>query len=434
MNVPGVGKTAYESGRQYYLAQKELAKAMGKEFPKPIQVLKSIDKHSGEVFNILITAVGTAFVAPFFIAYNPLSKTDEDTKKYSAMRQPVSAVLAVATQAGLVIPWNKLCRYLSNNGKLGDNKIGNFFNQQGMQDPKYILSELKKKHPNATKAQLDAMVKGVQADQFAKLFAEFSEHGTMTIGKHKLSDKEVRGLIADVAGDFINKADESKARYDGEKYTNQLRRAEYLHNAKENNVLENIQKLREGVMSKTGNEEVIKYLKDTIKEAKKNSGGEVNEWIRILENDLLPTGKKADVLGKLDKIKAITESCQGKDFLQIRAGIMQHSSEKVRDVLADKAFYESIQKAAKEGTLSVPELVDKLRSIKDDHAVAAVIDKYGTKVSRRMKAFSAVTGLVVSLAIMPATCCALNYLYPRFMDKFFPELSKKKQEGGKKCQ
>lgn len=53
---------------------------------------------------IIITAIGTGIVAPIVLAINPISKEDSNTKKYTALRQPISAVLALLTQIGINAP------------------------------------------------------------------------------------------------------------------------------------------------------------------------------------------------------------------------------------------------------------------------------------------------------------------------------------------
>ena len=76
-------------------------------------------KISGEIPTQIVNATGTGLVAPIFIAYNPLTKTDEKTKKYTALRQPISAILAVLTQTAIVIPFNHLLESMANTGDLG---------------------------------------------------------------------------------------------------------------------------------------------------------------------------------------------------------------------------------------------------------------------------------------------------------------------------
>ena len=84
-----------------------------------ISFLKGLEWLKGESGGILITAVGTGAVAPWFIAHNPFVKapkgaSEEEkkevqrTKSYTAWRQPISAVLAIIIQLGLLSPIDRL--------------------------------------------------------------------------------------------------------------------------------------------------------------------------------------------------------------------------------------------------------------------------------------------------------------------------------------
>lgn len=84
--------------------------------PGKIKMMVKMHEGMGEVQNQIINAVGTGLVAPVFIKYNPLSKTDEDTRTYTAWRQPVSAILAVGTQAAIVVPFNSLIKKMADIG------------------------------------------------------------------------------------------------------------------------------------------------------------------------------------------------------------------------------------------------------------------------------------------------------------------------------
>lgn len=54
-----------------------------------------LSKTTGEIQNLVIQNIGTAFIAPIFIVHNFLSKEDEKSKKYTAWRQPISAAIAI---------------------------------------------------------------------------------------------------------------------------------------------------------------------------------------------------------------------------------------------------------------------------------------------------------------------------------------------------
>lgn len=72
------------------------------------------------IFNIPINAIGTAVVAPIMIIFNPFAKGEKtENKVYSALRQPVSAVLAVALQAPIASFIGGLCEKACIDGKFG---------------------------------------------------------------------------------------------------------------------------------------------------------------------------------------------------------------------------------------------------------------------------------------------------------------------------
>lgn len=80
--------------------------------------LDMLSRTAGEMQNIVIIGLGTAFIAPIFIANNPLSKEDKKSKQYSALRQPISAVIATATSLGINYPIAKWFNEKATNGSL----------------------------------------------------------------------------------------------------------------------------------------------------------------------------------------------------------------------------------------------------------------------------------------------------------------------------
>ena len=80
---------------------------------KWIDGMESAKWLKGELGGILITALGTGIVAPIFIGFNPFVKAPKDateeekkevsnTKLYTAMRQPISAILAIIFQVSVL--------------------------------------------------------------------------------------------------------------------------------------------------------------------------------------------------------------------------------------------------------------------------------------------------------------------------------------------
>lgn len=70
------------------------------------KLMNKANQCKGEHFNNAVTAVGTAGVAPIFIIHNPLAKEDSATKKYTAARQPISALITLAAQVPIMSTYN----------------------------------------------------------------------------------------------------------------------------------------------------------------------------------------------------------------------------------------------------------------------------------------------------------------------------------------
>lgn len=296
---------------QIAVEEKELKSQILSQMTKPVNLLDKMKTFVGEVPNIIINSVGTGLVAPFFIKYNFLSKTDEDTRTYSAWRQPVSAVLAVLTQAGIVIPFNSVINKMSNKGEFGIKA----YDKTSYQDKSFIESQIRKENPKLSKAEVKKLAEERQLKQLENMVGKLYDSDTIEYtvnGKKSLppTDRtEIKKLLNETAEDMLKKAEEN---------------------------------VKDGK---------LEYKKDV------------------------------NILKKVQK--AISENKSIKDII------------KETSIDGNKFVYEVAQKHIK-------------------------------KVEAGMKSAKQITGLVVSLAVLPVTCYMLNYIYPRFMNAFFPEITSKK--------
>ncbi|MDD3436111.1 MAG: hypothetical protein PHC64_03055 [Candidatus Gastranaerophilales bacterium] len=86
------------------------------------KLLKRLADNDGEIQSQLINAVFTTTLAPLVIAFNPFSKKtgdveeDKRTKKYAALRQPISAIIAIAGGVGMTKPINDYLDKLGSEG------------------------------------------------------------------------------------------------------------------------------------------------------------------------------------------------------------------------------------------------------------------------------------------------------------------------------
>ena len=107
---------------------KEMLEVLLPKHRKAIDLMESAKWLKGELGSIIITAVGTGLVAPVFIGLNPFVKAPKDatpeqkrevtnTKLYTAMRQPISAALAILFQASILKYIDRILDGVFNNPK-----------------------------------------------------------------------------------------------------------------------------------------------------------------------------------------------------------------------------------------------------------------------------------------------------------------------------
>lgn len=290
---------------EQFLKEKELKAEMLKNMPKKVQFIDKMKSFQGEVPNILINALGTGLIAPVFIKYNFMSKTDEDTRTYTAWRQPVSAVLAVLTQAGLVIPFNKLVNNMTGKGKFEDLK----FNESAFQSKDFHKAQIKKENPKLSKIEVEKLVEQRQLKQLEDMVEDLYNKDTIHVtsakkGRIELGEEKIKELLEQTTGDMLKKAKNDEAA-----------------------------------------QKIILDMQQAIKDKKS-----------IKEIHAISTG------------------------------------------------------------------------LKDSNFVYDVAQKHVSNISNNIKGKKQFIGIIVSLAILPLTCSLLNFVYPKFMDAFFPKLSNKKQK------
>ena len=261
----------------------DVGKELDKYMPGKIRFMKKLSDGLGEVQNTIINAIGTGLIAPVFIKYNFLSDTDEDTRTYSAWRQPISAVLTVGTQCAVVVPFNKVVAEMTNKGVLADD-----YNRTAFKDGDALRKEIRKQHPDYTKSQIDAEVKRLEKLQQEKLINDIRHKNTVEITKYKQNgtfnvDKGVYNNAVEGAIDrIINLEKAELKRLKEEKTVYRVRRREfYRTHSKE--TFDFINELEE-ITSKSDMKEVQKSLKEKIKSLK---GNKEKEELRRVAQEVL---------------------------------------------------------------------------------------------------------------------------------------------------
>lgn len=430
------------------IPQADLVKDIQQLMPKTIKATNRLADSMGEIQNIIINAVGTGLVAPIFIKYNPLSKTDEDTRTYSAWRQPLSAVLAIATQASMVAPFNNLINWMANTGKLPDP-----YNKTNFQDDKYIAKIIKKTQPNLSKEQLGVAVKKEQERQYKELLENLRNQNTIFIKQHKMPSKPMdeasyKNLLLETVDSMI-KEDNKKLENCGTTKQKRAIRSEFFrkHNDYAKQVMSGIQKDTEkyatldeyrnylsgkikSLKSEQADQELISMIKEIQDRAQIKPHDENAEkaLIKEVQNKITKMLKQvntySNILSEEDVMKHVDESIQtSKSALENSISTLNDIKTKLNtaESISIKEIEKRIAQKLKEGNIT-----DEC-SIKTSFATK-VIEKYKSNIEGSLKGYKQFTGLVISLAVLPVSCYLLNWIYPSFMDALFPNLSNKKHD------
>lgn len=414
----------------------KLEKSTKKEFenlmPRMIKIISKFSKLQGEVPNIIINALGTGLVAPIFIKYNFLSKTDEDTRTYSAWRQPVSAVLAVITQAGMITPFNHLIWKMNNNGEF----CGPNYNTTAFPDAKYIQEQLKKDGCKLTGKELEDLAKQKYNEKIDALVDKAIKDNTikytMFNGKNHttntVADAELRDLLDSVAQKMKKETEETITRYEKEKPEHQIQRGEYLRHDHDS-VRTILTEAEEQIKAGKSYTDIKKGLKSKLKELKRNNAdSELKAIVKQLSKQLDNPTLQQEIEELKVKCNAFSKCRSTEDVQKVVQGRLAKRKAELKN---EQSIIEELIKGINQGKeaprLSIGELHKIANKLKDNQFVYDVVQKHISNVKANIKGLNQIIGIAVGVAMLPLTCCLLNYIYPRFMDTFFPHLSNKKK-------
>ena len=418
------------------------------------RALKFFDKLKwlkGEIGGILITAIGTGAIAPIFIAFNPCTKAPknatpeekkevENTKKYTAMRQPISAALAVLFQVGALKP---IDMFLDNTFDKPKNakKLWVALDQSLLNNDSYIEKLAKKelkgqKFPDkkAYKDRLEDLKDEIKDRQITELSNSIKANNQIIINGKTLDNKYVAEVINKNIDKYIEDIKFLQVDTKGLNFyknraklilANQNRIREVLGNVPgtdlEKYLTEQMQKpenknIKELITEILGNHENMRVSRckrtvDRIDKIKEACGGKYSSKKYI--------GSMLDDNNKLETLVLDLEDCKINTSENISADDIKKAMEKLTETCTIKENDKSFKRIFRNLDIMMEnpkELVSKL--YKD------VAKKYRENLMDRYKGFNQVSKIVIGLLItLPITCTALNWVYPRFMEIFFPKLS-----------
>lgn len=444
--------------------------------------LNMLSDKVGEIQNIIFIGIGTAFVAPIFIAYNPLAKQDEKTKKYSALRQPISAVIATATGLGINYPIGNLFNKYAAQGKI---KAFDMSAKPPSDFLKKRYTRIMKNYPNLKgldKEYFDYVNKDGKIkskEDFKEKFKTFKEfesevHNATTLkyAQKLLNPENKKGLkntsfrdwliqehgfeIDPIDSDMLN-PDVTKNKFKDITAINFLRAVGFDEKM-----------IKEDTIRTFVNKEFYKKAFQIATDKNKPSAEKIvkafiniakQENINLNEDDKDFLFKKLTEEGFDDNerktITRISESFikeKSKNEEKITMKTLFKVMEKYNNFSKNKellkkpvetVFVEIAETLMNSGINidGLSHLKEELKTTSEEIKKAKIAEKLAKNIAKniskqgenKFKAYNKLQGIILSLIILPFSCGILNWSYPRIMEKCFPKLaaSKAQEKGGK---
>lgn len=442
-------------------------------------------KNDSEIEKQLINAVFTATLAPIVIGWNPFSRQDEKTKKYMALRQPISAVIAIAGGISLTKPIDDWLAQMGSTGfvpsldmRMSPDKayLGAKFNnayKEAKKDPQKLEKFVEKWTPEDLdkkakkdgsfmekrrfqKACREKYVKNEQENAkkiFTTLISEnpkditINENQEILLNGKKFAEKIPNMATKEQLEDYLNK--------------NSLYKKSFGDFMKENLGFEfyaDHELKPDTTKTKLIDTKAIEFLRSIGFTPKKDGFGE-SELVKAM-------GILRDTDQTIGQLEEAYSGCSSKpDFIKLSNAHGQQSASATKALMGEKAAdaesytlnqlfhrlgYEGVDKQGKnilQEKMKKPtsdiltEIAVKLKRAaaesKDGKDVAKYLENKTLsdfaknimngkveKMATHFKTFKGYFGILSNLFIVAATCTVLNWVYPRLVERLFPRLVK----------
>lgn len=375
-------------------------------------VLNFLSKTVGEAQNLLIIAFGTAFVCPLFIAFNPFSKQDKKTKKYSAARQPISAVISTAIAWGFN---NRVDSWLRKSIAAGKKGTIDRFNMEAKPPIEFLNSKysriIKKfgKLKDSDKKYFDLVNADGQIETVQDFKTKFPHSDDFQKAVHAITLRQAgiallnpdnpTGLLHKTVKEFL--IENPNLRFELNPADSKILNPDLTKHKLENILA--IDFLKElGFSKKEAIEKRVRtflgnnFYRDKIR----FDSNERKFIVRTSELFISPTERDKPTI----TLKYLFKVLDIEDNFYKNHKILDKSIDKFLLWIKDK--------------LEIP-IPDK--EFLEKHATQ-IVDNNMERMSSDFKAYTKMQGIVLSLLTLPFSCSLLNWAYPRIMEKCCPSL------------
>jgi len=421
---------------------------------------------SGEIQTQIINAIFTSTLAPAFIAFNPLSKQDEKTKKYTALRQPISAIIALTGGLAMTMANDSYIDKMYNEGfvesiDLRAKPSDSYLKSKFKKEPEFqkgnriwspfLSSEQKKNLENYMK-----IIKDQREKLFTTLHTEESKEGRFLVNANKeiLLDgvkigENIPNLETQPAldaylkdnniynrsfGDFLKDEHHFEFFEDGTmKYDIGSTK---LSKTKAIDVLHSMGLVKKGEINADALVKLViehcEAREADLQQKELEDNGITKRFDQILI-ELKSEGKIASRI-----TQAISGEKAGKTHAMSIGQFFHHLGYSLSDKKGENTLEPLLKKPMREviGLFKGKFQAGKLKGF-DTEADFVKISKNMTEntlsiMGTHAKHYKAITGIGFNLITTAITCTVLNWAYPRIVEAFWPNLTKTENKGGDK--
>lgn len=449
------------------------------------KLCNKLGRDDSEIQTQYINAVFTSTLAPAFIAFNPLSKQDKKTKEYTALRQPISAIIAISGGVAMTEVQNRYMAKLASEGhikafdlRLAPHKkdyLKHKFNKEYSKatDKKAFLESCNPEELDPGKekfegnkptkvykaACLEGYAKKINKNRqaiFTKLISESPDNIKIENGIININGKAIEEKIPSIhtqeeLNDYLkennlhNKKFSAflKQEFDFEFYENdKFKPSSMSKKLEEVKAIDFLERLGLVEKDKLSAEALNKFLgeqyqdKNVIPKVKGYNTEEATEFIHAIGRDT--TRNNHRVMG--ESIVNNKNLTLGQLFRQLNYknddGVITEKVQKLMDLDVKKVMEKF--STTKDHLLGL--IIDKkdgkeikIESKKTIDFATNIIKNKAAKASGEFKNFTKYSGIFFNLFTSAITCTVLNWAYPRVVAAVFPSLVKSDaKKGGNK--
>ena len=439
----------------------QIARDISHEIVKPVEdviykkmpfanwISRMLAKHDGELQNQVINAAFTTTLAPAMIAWNPFSKQDDKTKQYTALRQPISAAIAIL--GGFPIT-SMINSYINKIGSEGCHESIDLRNQP---NAGYLKAMYKKAKGmiDGQKVNLAEYISTIQKqreDLFTSLILEHPNHikideNTSIISVLKQDATTGTSTWVKMGQDIPNLT--KQAELDKYLKSNNLHRIKFSDFMRDEFKFEFFE---DGIIKPYTISDKLQSVKamDFLRKLGVIKKGEFDEHELNKLLSIVRQRTTAEVEVK-NALKA--ESFQAGGARKLVTSLSQHIARITQGYLGEQAvnreaitlgqFFErfnyndaTLQKLMNGSMLDALNTMKKhfVQAEKMEFNASDILQKFAknimhnkiSKTASYFKNFKLFSGIFVNLFTTAVTCTALNWSYPRVVEKLFPHLVK----------